>query len=76
MTRAERPSFPTALMSAEDLAARWQVPTSQVYRLTRDGQIPVVRIGRYYRYRLDAIEAWETALGDEPERNSGALPSR
>jgi hypothetical protein len=46
VARAERPSFPTPLMTAEDLAARWQVPTSQVYRLTRDGRIPVVRLGR------------------------------
>jgi excisionase family DNA binding protein len=43
------------------LADRWRVPKSQVYRLSREGQIPTVRLGRYYRYRLDAIEAWETA---------------
>ena len=49
------------LMTAGQLAERWQVPKGQVYRLTRDGQIPVVRLGRYFRYRLDAIEAWEEA---------------
>jgi excisionase family DNA binding protein len=35
------------------------VPASHVYRLTRDGKIPVVKLGRYYRYRLDAIESFE-----------------
>jgi excisionase family DNA binding protein len=35
------------------------VPKSHVYRLTREGRIPTVRLGRYYRYRLSAVEAWE-----------------
>jgi excisionase family DNA binding protein len=47
------------LLTAEQLAARWQVPQSHVYRLTREHRIPVVRLGRYYRYRLDAIERFE-----------------
>lgn len=47
------------LLTAEDLAERWQVPKSHVYRLTREGRIPAVRLGKYYRYRLDAIEAFE-----------------
>jgi excisionase family DNA binding protein len=47
------------LLTAEQLAERWQVPPSHVYRLTRDGKVPVVKLGRYYRYRLDAIESFE-----------------
>ena len=49
------------LLTADDLAERWQVPKSHVYRLTREALIPAVRLGRYYRYRLEAIEAWERA---------------
>ena len=47
------------LLTAGELAERWQVPKGHVYRLTRDGLIPAVRLGRYYRYRLEAIERWE-----------------
>lgn len=47
------------LLTAEQLAERWQVQTSHVYRLTRDGAIPSVRLGRYYRYHPAAIEAFE-----------------
>lgn len=47
------------LLTAEQLAERWQVPASHVYRLTRGGKVPVVKLGRYYRYRLDAIESFE-----------------
>jgi excisionase family DNA binding protein len=55
------------LLTAEDLAERWQLPgvrpATAVYRLAREGVIPVVRIGRYYRFRLAAIEAFEAAGG-------------
>lgn len=47
------------LLTAEELAERWQVPKQQVYRLSRDGCLAVVRIGRYYRYRVEAVEAFE-----------------
>jgi excisionase family DNA binding protein len=49
----------TRVMTPEQLAARWSVPKSHVYRLTREGRIPVVKLGRYYRYRLDEIERFE-----------------
>jgi excisionase family DNA binding protein len=58
----------TQLLTADQLADRWQVPKSHVYRLTREGQVPAVKLGRYYRYRLDAIERFE--LGD-PEADAG-----
>ena len=60
------------LLTAEQLAERWQIPGKKpqqgIYRMTRDGTIPlgvVVPIGRYYRYRLEGIE--------EFERNGGAM---
>ena len=39
-----------------------------MYRLTREGEIPAVKLGRYYRYRLDAIEAFEHSFTNEPRR--------
>jgi excisionase family DNA binding protein len=35
------------LLTAGELAMRWQVPKSHVYRLTREGRIPTVKLGRY-----------------------------
>lgn len=50
----------TRLLTAEELAARWQVPKSWVYDKTRKGQIPKVPLpGRYSRYRLEDIERFE-----------------
>lgn len=51
------------LLTAEQLADRWQVPKSQVYRLARRGAIPVVQLGRYYRFQLEAIESLERTGG-------------
>jgi excisionase family DNA binding protein len=53
------------LLTAEQLAERWQVNTSHVYRLTREKAIPAVKLGRYYRYRLDAIERFECREDDD-----------
>jgi excisionase family DNA binding protein len=53
------PAQYTQLLTAEQLAERWQVAPTHVYRLARDGYIPVVRLGKYYRFRLDQIERWE-----------------
>ncbi len=50
------------ILTADQLAERWQVPKSHVYRLTRENAIPAVKLGRYYRYRLDAIEAFEESF--------------
>lgn len=55
------------LLTADDLAERWQVPKAHVYRLTRSGQLPTVKLGRYCRYELGAVEAFEAAGGTEHE---------
>jgi excisionase family DNA binding protein len=56
-------SAPDRLLTADELAERWQLPKSWVYAATRDGRIPTVRLGRYYRYRLEAIEQFEREGG-------------
>ena len=52
-----------ALLTAEDLAARWQVPRTHIYRLSRSGQLPTVRLGKYVRYQLAEVEQFEQAGG-------------
>lgn len=52
------------LLTAEDLAQRWQVRTDFIYRLVRAEKLPAVKLGRYRRFRLEAIEAFEAGGGD------------
>ena len=59
------------LLTAEQLADRWQVPKAHVYTLTRRGEIPTVKLGKYYRYRLDQIEAFE--VGADTVAENGKL---
>ena len=51
------------LLTAEELAERWQATPAHVYRLGRDGVIPVVRIGRLVRFRVEAVERFEAEGG-------------
>lgn len=46
------------LMTADEIATRLGVKPGWVYRQSRAGLIPTVKLGRYYRYRRDAIERW------------------
>lgn len=51
------------LMTAAEVAERWAVTKAHVYRLTREDRLPTVHLGRYRRYRLEAIEAFEIGGG-------------
>jgi excisionase family DNA binding protein len=52
----------SSLMTAQDVAALLGVPDSWVHAQTRAKRIPTVKLGRYYRYRREAIEAWIAEL--------------
>jgi excisionase family DNA binding protein len=46
------------LLNAEQVAEMLGVPKSWVWQESRKGRIPTVQLGRYRRYRAEAIEAW------------------
>jgi len=48
----------SSLLTAAEVAELLGVPTSWVYGQSRAGRIPTVRLGRYRRYRPEAIEDW------------------
>ena len=53
------------LLTADDLAQRWQIRKSHVYRLAREGKVPCVKLGRYTRFHPRVIEDWELATDNE-----------
>ena len=57
-----------SLLTAAEVAEMLGVPTSWVYEQSRAGRIPTVTLGRYRRYRREAIEEWLREI----ERHSGA----
>jgi len=58
-----RPNGSGPILTPDDLADRWAVPKSHVWRLAREGRLPSVRLGRYVRFRLAEVEAFEAAGG-------------
>ena len=61
-TMPEATEEPT-LLTAEQAAARLQVPKTWMWHAAREGLIPSVRCGRYVRFRPDDIEAWIASGG-------------
>ncbi len=52
----------TRLLTAQEVAERLGVTTAWVWAQTRAGQIPHVQLGRYRRFREEAIEEWVARL--------------
>jgi excisionase family DNA binding protein len=48
----------TQLLDADQVAAVLLVSPKTVIRMAQAGELPVVRIGRYYRFRPEALDAW------------------
>ena len=46
------------ILTAEQVAAWLQLPTSWIYRQAREGHLPALKLGRYVRFRRGSVEAW------------------
>jgi excisionase family DNA binding protein len=65
-----------SLLTADQVAQMLGVPKSWVYEQSRNGHIPTVTLGRYRRYRAEAIAAWVERLetGSDDADGSAARP--
>lgn len=66
-----QPSDPSAngrreLLTAEEVAELLGMGVDWVWAKTRAGQIPSISLGRYRRYRRQAIERWLQELESRP----------
>jgi excisionase family DNA binding protein len=73
LTAAPSPS-PSDLLTAEEVAALLRVTPAWVYAQTRRKRIPHLRLGRYVRYRREALDAWMTEV--ESSSSSVSRPHR
>ena len=55
-----------ALLTAREVAEILGVPVGWVYERSRQGRIPTVTLGRYRRYRPDALQSWIEATEQAP----------
>jgi excisionase family DNA binding protein len=52
------PPFPPMLVSIDDAAALLRVSSYQVYRLVQTGMLPSLKIGRYRRISVKALDIY------------------
>ena len=46
------------LLTADEVAELLSVPVGWVREHTREGHLPAIRLGRYWRYRLERVLEW------------------
>jgi excisionase family DNA binding protein len=52
-------------MTAEEIAAEFQIPLRTLYRWRGEGIGPrAIRVGRHLRYARDEVDRWATQLAD------------
>ena len=54
----EKVNADPAIMTVKDVAEYLRMSEAKIYRLVRDGVLPVVRIGKTWRFRKDLLDEW------------------
>jgi excisionase family DNA binding protein len=47
-----------AILTVHEVAEYLRMSDAKVYRLVKEGGLPVVRIGRAWRFRKDLLDQW------------------
>lgn len=53
------------LLTAPQVAARLAIPQGRVYELSRQGRLPVIRVGKYLRFDPGRLNAWISDHADK-----------
>lgn len=48
----------SAIMTVKDVAEYLRMSEAKVYKLVKEGVLPVVRIGKTWRFRKDLLNDW------------------
>jgi excisionase family DNA binding protein len=59
------------LLTAEEAADRLRIHVKTLQKLAREQRVPCVRIGKYWRFRLSALDHWVAA-----QQNQTSQPFR
>jgi excisionase family DNA binding protein len=46
------------IMTVHDLAVYLKMSDANIYRMARAGSLPVIRIGKTWRFKKEMIDAW------------------
>ena len=59
------------ILTVHDVAEYLRMSEAKVYRLAKDGHLPVVRIGKAWRFRKDLLDDWLVQRTESSIRNDG-----
>ena len=48
----------TEIMTVHDLALYLKLSDAKIYRMAREGALPVIRIGKSWRFKKETIDDW------------------
>ena len=51
-----------SLLTADEVAVKLGMDKEWIWEQSRRDRIPTIRLGRFYRYREDAIDAWLASM--------------
>jgi len=46
------------VMTVHDLAEYLKMSDAKIYRMARAGELPVIRIGKTWRFKKDMVDVW------------------
>jgi excisionase family DNA binding protein len=59
------------IMTVHDVAEYLRLSESKVYRLVKERRIPVVRIGKTWRFRKDLLDDWLSKSAESSMKSDG-----
>ena len=51
-------SPPDTVMTIAELSKYLKISRSTLYKLAQEGKLPAQKVGRHWRFRRDAVDAW------------------
>ena len=58
MTDSNSTKTEHTIMTVREVAEYLRLSEAKVYRLVNEGQLPVVRLGKTWRFRKDLLDEW------------------
>jgi excisionase family DNA binding protein len=56
--KIQKPGVDLAILTVREVAQYLRMSETKVYRLVKERRIPVVRIGKAWRFRKDLLDDW------------------
>ena len=59
------------IMTVHEVAEYLRLSEAKVYRLVKEGRMPVIRIGKTWRFRKDLLDDWLSECAESSMKSDG-----